>query len=155
MSGHRLVAAPHSHPIGGHDMQEEPSILASLGIDPAATSPEPPAGVWETALQAAFDPDAVADPDTVPDMDDTLPPDDDDDIVVVDDHPHADDHDTAHPGATDHAATDHSLTGHGADADDPALDHPDLGGGEHHDLGHDDIDHGDHHDHGHDGHHDI
>ncbi|NED67041.1 hypothetical protein G3I15_39535, partial [Streptomyces sp. SID10244] len=109
VSGHRLVAAPHSHPIGGHDMQEEPSILASLGIDPAATSPDPPDGVWEAALQAAFDPDAVADPDTVPDMDDTPPPDDEDDVVVVDDHPHVDDHGTAHtdidPTTTDHTGT--------------------------------------------------
>ncbi|MYR08271.1 hypothetical protein GTV32_19080 [Gordonia sp. SID5947] len=126
-------------------MQEESSILASLGIDPA-TSPEPPAGVWEAALAGAFDPDAVADPATVPDMDDT-PPADDDDVVIVDD-PHVDHHDAAHHETTD------SATGHVVepDLDDTAADD----GAGHHDVA-DQPDLGsiEHDDHGHDGHHDI
>ncbi|MEE3852250.1 hypothetical protein VZC37_18060 [Gordonia sp. LSe1-13] len=62
--------------------EEEPSILATLGIDPA-TAPPPPDDVWNGAMQAAFDPSATADPDTVPDMDDTPPAEGDDDEIVV------------------------------------------------------------------------
>ncbi|WP_187584186.1 hypothetical protein [Gordonia sp. OPL2] len=78
-------------------MQEkEPSILASLGIDPTVITPPPPDHVWDSAVQAAFDPSAVADPDTVPDMDDTPAdaPSTDDDLegLVVDDPDHGDGH---------------------------------------------------------------
>ncbi|MFE0750679.1 hypothetical protein [Gordonia sp. NPDC058843] len=66
--------------------EDEPSpVLASLGIDPATLAADLPPGVWDTALQAAFNPDAVADPDTVPDMDDTPPADPDEDIDLGDD----------------------------------------------------------------------
>ena len=68
--------------------EDEPSpVLASLGIDPATLAADLPPGVWDSALQAAFDPDAVADSDTVPDMDDTPPADVDADIDLGDDDP--------------------------------------------------------------------
>ncbi|MFW0783656.1 hypothetical protein AAFP35_03970 [Gordonia sp. CPCC 206044] len=126
--------------------EEEPSILASLGIDPT-TLTEPAPDVWEAALAAAFDPAAQADPDTVPEMDDT-PPDDLDDEIIVDDADHPD-----HAGPEHHADT---ADVHGGaepvlfdDADDPSFD--------------DHIDHGDtddlsadHHHEIHDeGHHDL
>ncbi|MXP21552.1 hypothetical protein GIY30_09335 [Gordonia sp. HNM0687] len=78
-------------------MQEEPSILASLGIDPAG-APPPPDAVWDAAMRAAFDPSSTADPDTVPDMDDTPPsPEEaDDEQLVVD-------------PAVDHAPDDHDV----------------------------------------------
>ncbi|MCF3940675.1 hypothetical protein [Gordonia tangerina] len=75
-------------------MPEEPSLLASLGIDVDALPP-PPAGVWDHAVQAAFDPSAAADPDTVPDMDDSPTPDDDDMIITADDDAGDTDVDTA------------------------------------------------------------
>jgi hypothetical protein len=112
-------------------MQEkEPSILASLGIDPTVITPAPPDHVWSSAVQAAFDPSSVADPDTVPDMDDTAPDDssgDDLDGLVVDDPGHDGDH-TQQAG---HSGDAHfgdvpagSASGDGGDATDSA-DHAD------------------------------
>ena len=83
-------------------MPEEPSLLASLGIDVDALPP-PPAGVWDHAVQAAFDPSATADPDTVPDMDDTPTPDDDDMIITADD-----DADQTDVATADHESGDES-----------------------------------------------
>ncbi|MCF3938556.1 hypothetical protein [Gordonia tangerina] len=105
-------------------MQEEPSILASLGIDPA-TSPAPPDDVWSAALQAAFDPSATADPDTVPEMDDEPPALADDDEIIVEPAGLDDTHDGVESGsASDHdviVAGDHSELGDQTD-DDVALD---------------------------------
>ena len=60
---------------------DESPILAALGLD-TADLPAPPADLWDAALAAAFDPAATADPDTVPDMDDTVPADDELQLVV-------------------------------------------------------------------------
>ncbi|UOG23811.1 hypothetical protein MTX80_23110 (plasmid) [Gordonia amicalis] len=60
---------------------DESPILAALGLD-TADLPAPPADLWDAALAAAFDPAATSDPDTVPDMDDTIPADDDLQLVV-------------------------------------------------------------------------
>ncbi len=103
--------------------EEEPSILASLGIDPTTLTPPPP-GTWDAALAAAFDPAAEADPTTVPDMDDTIPP-DEEQIDLVD-TPSAD---TTVPGppADTHGHDDAGLFGDepsGPDVE-PAVDHSD------------------------------
>lgn len=113
-------------------MQEkEPSILASLGIDPTVITPAPPAHVWSSAVQAAFDPSSVADPDTVPDMDDTASDDtapddtsgDDLDGLVVDDPGHDGGH-TQQAGHSGDALFGDvpagSASGDGGDATDPA-----------------------------------
>lgn len=131
--------------------EEEPSILASLGIDPT-TLTEPPPGVWDAAVQAAFDPGATADPDTVPDMDDTAPA-DPEDVIVVDD-PAADHH-------VQLADERHSHDLEGGDGDAVFGDVPaDTAGGDHGDhtdpVDHDHIHHDDSGHPGHDdGHHDI
>ncbi|AZG46867.1 hypothetical protein [Gordonia insulae] len=134
-------------------MQEkEPSILASLGIDPTSLVPPPPEGVWDSAVQAAFDPSAVADPDTVPDMDDSVPSDDDDlDVLVVNDPGH----DPGHDDSGAHTDVAHTPDGGG----DPDFDDvpADSAFGDHGDST-DGVDLGDIHDHhGHDDHgdHDI
>lgn len=121
-------------------MQEEPSILASLGIDPAA-SPAPPDDVWSAALQAAFDPSATADPDTVPEMDDEPPTLAANDEIIVEPAVLEGTHDGAESGsASDHdviVAGDHSDLDDQPD-DDVALDdagHGDHSGAESHDDG--------------------
>lgn len=103
---------------------QEPSILASLGIDPTA-SPAPPDDVWGAALQAAFDPSATADADTVPEMDDEPPTLADDDEIIVEPAVLEGPHDGAESGsASDHdviVAGDHSDLDYQPD-DDVALD---------------------------------
>ncbi|WP_168707100.1 hypothetical protein [Gordonia paraffinivorans] len=119
-----------------HD--DEPAILASFGVD-AGALPEPPSDVWEAALAAAFDPHATADPDTVPEMDDTLP--DEDGLQLAADEP--DDLSTV-PGAgveseavdlggIDDAGTDLSEDVGGAESGSVWLDDPgdDPGAGGH------------------------
>ncbi|MAU83765.1 MAG: hypothetical protein CME34_18220 [Gordonia sp.] len=99
-------------------MQEEPSILASLGIDPAA-SPAPPDDVWSAALQAAFDPSATADPDTVPEMDDEPPTLAANDEIIVEPAVLEGTHDGGESG---------SVSDHDVVAAEPALGDPDLSG---------------------------
>ncbi|MFW0796017.1 hypothetical protein AAFP30_19545 [Gordonia sp. CPCC 205515] len=130
-------------------MPEEPSILASLGVDPGTLTPPPPE-IWQAALHAAFDPTAIADADTVPVMDDT--PASGDDQVIADDPtadvahgqpPHGDvpghdtvlvddDHDDIHPGHTDTLHHDVDEFGHHDDYGHDHDGHDDIGG--HHGL---------------------
>ncbi|MGV9714297.1 hypothetical protein ACWDTI_26975 [Gordonia sp. NPDC003424] len=132
-------------------MTEEPSILASLGVDTGPPTPPPPQ-IWESALQAAFDPASTADADTVPYMDDTPPP--DDDHLVVDEPVH-----DVSPGHAETASVDHGHVdaGHvaGGDGDSGVHEFDEIRHDDHLDHGPDDghaHDHGFEDGHGHDDH---